>query len=213
MSAKRRAINASQKKKRRLTASVNVRDLEVARGSDGFLRGAPEPVLLAAFYSCIAGRILLEGRAICRFARPAEIPATVARQEGEPLPRARRSLDPTDRFMLLLVAMEEDNRADITTLFAAFEAPDAMSAYLPGATDPTPYSLRELAMARPPNLPDAISCSLLIEEHVFATRVTNDDFVGAAFVTFGVGDAAYRARFVSDDGLNDWTANVDIRVA
>ncbi len=64
---------------------MSVHSLEVARGHDGFLRGDPEPVVIAALYAAIPGEMSLVGRALSRFDAPRPFPR-------EAFPIKRRNL-------------------------------------------------------------------------------------------------------------------------
>ncbi len=211
---RRRQLSVDAPKKRRVSATVVAGELEIARGHDGIVRGSPEPVVVLGLYSYAGGNLSLEAREILRFASPRKIPGSVAVLVPDPRPmRVRRSLGDGERFLLLLSAIEEDSGVDVATFFQSLESPQMISAFLTEASDPTPYLLRDLAAARNPELTDALRCSLLFDGSLMSQRCKGDDFIASSFLTFEVGESSRRARFVSENGLNDWTLAFDLRVA
>lgn len=210
---RRRAVSDLAPKKRRVSATLSVRDLEIARGHDGLFRGDPEPLVVLGLYSLGGESFALEDRQVVRFESPSAIPSSVRPKPGDAQMRVRRSLGEGDRFLLLLSAIEEDSGDDVATFFQALESPKLLSAFLTDASDPTPHLLRDLAAARNPEFTDALGCSLLLDGSLMSQRCKGDNFVASSFLTCEVGESSRRARFVSEDGLNDWTLTFDLRVA
>ena len=67
----------------RRVVRVDIESLEIAKGHDGFLRGAPEPVIVAGLYTRGAGPVALIARSVIRFDQPERIPSAVSAREHE----------------------------------------------------------------------------------------------------------------------------------
>lgn len=172
-------------------------ELEIARGDDGFLRGAPEPVLVAGLYVVGEGVALLT-RQVVRFARPAEIPTTVIPEGAHEL-RSERYVAPGERFFGLVCALEEDDGRGVRRAYELLDEPGSLLCFRLDAREPEPVPLAVAASAaatRP--------VELLASGRPLADEVEGDDLVGAALVGMGRTWTTHRVRFAARG--NDWTA-------
>lgn len=181
--------------------------LEIARGSDGFLRGAPEPVLVAGLFVERDGIVELLARNVVRFARPSKIPATV-RAEGTQDVRAERRVSTGERFFGLVCAIEEDVGSGVRRAFEMLEEPASLLCFRTDTREPEPIALAAAldgawsGSEKTGVGPYAIE--LLANGRPFAAEVAGDDFLGATLVGLERAWTSSRLRFASAN--NDWTA-------
>ncbi len=190
---------------------LDIARLELACGHDGFLRGAPEPVLLAGLYAADNQGLHLLGRGISRFAVPNRFPCEVEAAEASVIRYAAR-LEEDQRAVALLIALEEDSGEDLARVYAALERAGDLAVCPIDTAVPTPEPLAALAEGsagwRRARLAD-----LLLNGAQFDATCGRDKWVGAVAFASGPSELGQemRAHFRSDDGLNDWTALVTLK--
>lgn len=185
--------------------------LEIAKGHDGFLRGAPEPALIVAVYRVQRGHARLFGRYLYRFDVPRSFPAKV-----EPMKESRERLivpcGEDSRLLLLMLAVEEDNGRGVASMFAKVERGDAVVVWTDEDVVPVPAHLYELGSTVPADLPQRTH--VMFGEQDPSHTLAGDDWIDAGFVTTtpGFGTRGYRFHFVSGCGRNDWTAEFRLKI-
>lgn len=191
---------------------LQVRELELAKGYDGLLRGMPEPVLIVGLYRVGSAHARLVGRYLYRFERPGGFPTKVA-------PRVRSdeslalTLPKNTRLAVLVVAVEEDSGRGLQALYAALEAGDAVVVWTDQGPAPEPVHLPELcARAEAEGVPHRVQ--LLLGEHDPSRDLQGDDFIDAnlLWTAASVGRREHRMHLVAADGRNDWTAIVQLQL-
>ncbi len=208
--------NKRKRKKRERAASrairIRVRRVELALAYDGWLRGAPEPVLLFAIYRIVGDDITLLSRSTIRVPAGAG-PGQVVELDELAL-EAQVPMGDGMRILLLVAAVEEDGGEGVARVYADLEAPSTLQAWAVDAAVPEPRSLLEWACQEPPPAPATARVHLVDASGDLRDRDLGDDWIGAAVVqvtpTLDRG-AERRLRFVSEDGKNDWTAVVELR--
>lgn len=205
-------IGAPGGKPTRCRVRIDLESLELAKGHDGFLRGLPEPVIMLGAYLVDVGGMRVAGRALWRMERPTGFPCTVVPRGGGADKHLR--LTPPAALVLLAVAVEEDGGRDIQGLYGALERVSAITLW-PRHTDvPAPLHIDELA-AEMKAWHEWRSVHAMIDGDHVGDGLRDDDWIGAAaMVTPCVPRfrGAQRMHFASDDGLNDWTAELAIRM-
>ena len=199
------------------TASVDLASVEFACGHDGLLRGEPEPVIVAGLYQIVDHAAELVGRGLIRLCPTGSFPSTLTWADTTPLMSGRARTQPGDQLVLLACALESDAGDDVEALYADLSESGAFRVWPADALDavvPAPVTLVELAPSEASPLGPRV--------HVIRRGVDlrdgcpADDFVGACAVAVAAArgaDHALRLRFVSTDGLNDWTAVARLRVS
>ncbi len=185
--------------------------LEVAKGHDGFLRGAPEPTLVVGLYRVDEAEVRLLGRYLYRFAQPSSIPAKVAPREPSHEWVVQR-LDTTSRVVLLALAAEEDSGRGLQHLYAELEHGAAVMAWTDTGGAADPGHLAELADEGRLAAGRAHRVHVMFDDRDPSARLPGDDWVDAnlLWTPSGPGRQRYRLHFVSPDGRNDWTAELDL---
>lgn len=196
---------------RRRSARVYLDGLEIARGHDGLLRGRPEPVLVVGLFGVSERGVTLLARDVVRWKVDAVPPLLRATRvdEGDVV-RARVLACDASHCVAVLIAIEADSGADVRSVFASLERTDAWQLWGERESVPAPIELGTLATAAPSST-EVLDAHLLLDGSDLRDQLSADDLVGAVTVTFrDTGDAgtSVRARFLSDDGRNDWTALV-----
>ena len=191
--------------------SLSVVQLEVAKGHDGFLRGAPEPTLVVGLFRIDDADVRLLGRYLYRFERPASIPAKVSPREPSQEFVVQR-LDPTSRVVVLALAAEEDSGRGLQHLYAELEHGEAVMAWTDTGEATEPEHLPELAEASLLAPARAHRVHLMFEDRDPSVQLAGDDWVDANLLWTAnlPGCRRYRFHFVSPDGRNDWTAELDL---
>jgi hypothetical protein len=192
----------------RVAAEVTLKSLELARGHDGGLRGAPDPVLLFAAYAVPAdGEPLLLARALERVKCARGCPQHVELERT--VLRAAAPREQADRLLLVVLALEEDAGTDVAELYGALERPEQFTIFPPGPRVPEAVTLEELLHVAPVEPPRAEPVCVL-RRGVDLAELRGDDWIGAALLrvrpTRGAEARLWRVPFVSGDGRNDWTA-------
>lgn len=173
---------------------IDLEMLEIAKGHDGFLRGAPEPVIVAGLYSAVEDRLALIGRSVIRFAQPERIPSDVAAEEHEL--RVERRVAKAERFCAILCALEEDDGDGVGRAYELLAEPENLLCYR-AEGEPEPISIMlDDAEAR--------AIELFTRNRPFAEACPGDDWVAAAWVPVARSWTTHRVRFLSEK--NDWTA-------
>lgn len=189
-----------------------MQQLELARGYDGLLRGMPEPTLLLGLYRIDGSHARVLGRYLYRFERPGGFPTKVGPKE-----KSRESLvivpSPSTRLVLLALAVEEDSGRGIQTLYAELETGDSVVAWTEHEAAPVPMHLPELSAGiMPPDLGQRVH--LMFGERDPSIRLQGDDWIDANLLWTSIAPKRrqHRMHFVSADGRNDWTAEVELSV-
>ena len=196
----------------RLRVRLDLDSLELAKGHDGFLRGSPEPVIIAGVYVVDPNGARVAARALWRVERPGRFPCTVkAVNEGAD---KRFGVTPPATLVILAFAVEEDGGTDVQALFGALEKVSAISVWPRHSDVPAPLHIDELA-TQVEAWREWRSIHVMIDGDHVGDSVVDDDWIGAAaMVATAVPRlrGSQRVHFVSDDGLNDWTAELCVRM-
>lgn len=195
-------------------ASVEMEALEVALGFDGPLRGKPEPAIILAAFGVGPGETSLLGRALRRVRVPRVEPSTTPLSGGALQLMKFKVPAAYTHVVLVGLALEEDGGADVAELYASMSEPDAMLSWRLSEVVPVPVTLAEAARSLTVP-PDARSVELSRDEEMVGAGCRSDEFIGAAIIVLDAGErhrSAWRMRFRSEDGRNDWTALLSVRV-
>lgn len=189
---------------------LRVRQLELARGYDGFLRGMPEPTMLVGLYRIDGSHARSLGRYLYRFERPGEFPTKVAPRESS---QESLTMVPSSdtRVVLLALAVEEDSSHGLQHLYAELEHGDAVVAWTEHEAAPVPMHLPELSAG--PLAPDlGHRIHLMFGERDPSRQLRGDDWIDANLLWTRLTSkrCVHRLHFVSADGRNDWTAEVEL---
>lgn len=195
-----------------LRIDLRMEQLELAKGYDGLLRGAPEPTLVVAVFGATAEHVRLVGRFLYRFERPESFPCKVATREP-----SREScvvgIQPGARLVLLAVAIEEDSGRGLQATYAALERADAIVVWGSEHGAPLPMHLGELdPQLMPLDLGHRVH--VLVDGNDLATQASGDDWVDAVVLHSvpAFQNRRHRLRFCAADGRNDWTAELLLAV-
>ncbi len=196
-----------------LQVQPRVERLELAKGYDGFLRGAPEPTLLVAVYGVTGTRARLAGRYVYRFEQPTAYPCKVSTREPSHESCVVVVAEPSDRLVLLVLAIEEDSGRGLQALYAELERADAIVVWPPDTVTPAPLLLGELEpQAMAPDLGHRVH--VLLGELDPAAKLEGDDWVDAAVLHAAATTQRKRCRFhlCCANARNDWTAELELIV-
>lgn len=195
---------------RKTRVRVEIEALELAKGHDGFLHGAPEPVIILGAFVVDQGAARLLGRSVTRFHHPGKFPCRVTPRLGQTKLDERVALGGSARIAVVCLAVEQDSREGVQALYAALERAPELAVFQDGSEDPTPLYLDELADA---DWQTPCGVHLLCDGRDAADLCEGDDWVGGAVVSRPAGGRSivYRVHFVSPDGRNDWTAQMRFR--
>ena len=187
---------------------MTLKALELARGHDGGLRGAPEPALLFAVYAVPeTGEPQLLARALERVPCRGACPRTVELERT--VLRAAAPREQVERLLLVVFALEEDAGSDLAELYGALERPEQFTIFPPGPRVPEAVTLEDLLRVAPVEPPRAEPVCVL-RHGVDLCELRRDDWVGAALLRVrparGAEARLWRVPFVAADGRNDWTA-------
>jgi quinol monooxygenase YgiN len=188
--------------------------IEIARASDGFLRGAPEPCIVVACYWLNDGDALPLGRALYRFGLDGPAPAAIAPRErilDLPMPIERFPV----RLYALLLSFEENGGSDIRNAYQDLADPASFVVWSSRHSEPDPAHIAQHASALGPNQGDRVQ---VLRDGELPDRSQWDDcWVGAASGVIELAGLAeqrilrYHTR--SDDGRNDWLTELSFRFA
>ncbi len=187
---------------------MSIDRLEVARGHDGFMRGAPEPVVVCGVFAITAAGPRLLGRGVAEFHRPKRsYPCTVEPHAADLIDAAA----PRESGSLVLVslAFEKDGGGDVQRAYAALERAADIALFDETAAEPAPIDLDDVAGDLAGwSTPRAVH--LMVDGAHFVAA--DDDWVAGAAVAVERGGRRqrHRAHFASADGRNDWTASINV---
>jgi hypothetical protein len=180
--------------------------LEIARGHDGFLRGGPDPVLIAAIYAATAKEIRLVGRSLHKFESKTEFPTEVKPDKVE-LPAVVIQAEQSMRSLFLAIMLEEDGGADVQRLYGAVEHHAMLSAWTIEQAEVDPTALETIAKTISFHAPTRVD--LLLEGQPVANTCKADKWIGAVCCALMARDPAarslYRFPFLAPNRKNDWT--------
>ncbi|MFO0665175.1 MAG: hypothetical protein U0174_14570 [Polyangiaceae bacterium] len=191
--------------------SLTIEALEISRGFDGLLRGAPEPVLLVGLYEVRPNlEICVLGRRVLRFSVDEKIPGSfVPRREPGSREKYVHRLTEGHVVAIVVLAIEEDAGTGLALLHAALEAPDALTFWEADSAIPNVRELPSLfaeAKGRDEG-PSLAPAHVLVGGLDVGKSCEGDDYVGAAVGSALVSanaHATFGARFLTPDGRNDW---------
>ncbi len=191
---------------------LELKAIEIARGYDGPLRGAPEPALVLAIYRVTAQDVTLIARRAVRLSARGVYPERIEVNDdlGARVPRVAGM-----RVLVLAAMLEEDSGRGIERVYADLEATSSLAAWAVDAHVPDPISLIEWARSTPALAPSTARVHLVDAAGDLRDQELGDDWIGAAL--FHLDDVRHerserRMRFASQDGRNDWTAVFDVRL-
>ena len=156
--------------------------LEIARGHDGLFRGHPDPMLIVGAYW------------------------------HDTLPACSLPRGATGTYVVLVLAVEENDGKGVGELFAAVERPGLLQVSSLERTDIDTFNLAAIPRVREWSVPQAVH--LLAGGSAASSLCKSDTLVGAS--TFWMParapaqPASYRVPFRSEDRKNDWTALLTI---
>jgi hypothetical protein len=184
-------------------ATLRLESLEMARGHDGPLRGAPEAAVILAILGCSASHATLLDRRIARFPPPRDVPCTMRPRESVVM---APMLDEADTHALVLaIGVEVDDGRDLERIFGALEDADAWTAARLDDDVPLRAALGSLATV-------AVGRTLRVGLALAGEAIEDgrfDDVVGASLTSLPAHTRTRRdARLGlrSPDARNDWTA-------
>jgi len=207
-SAKRKAQRKAHRGNR---FSVSLQTLEIAKGHDGLLRGAPEPVIVLAAYMLETGNARLVARALHRVEVPKEFPCRVE-PRGEDLLTAYYTPATPSAILVLGLALEEDSGDGVRDVFAALEDANSLSVWPQFFDVPAPLELAEL-LAVKSSWQQSQRIDVMRGSGYLSERCVGDKWIGAcAMVTPLEHRRSDRVRmhFVSADERNDWSAELAV---
>ena len=201
----------------RRSIELAIEAVELARGFDGFLRGAPEPCLLLSTYLVRAGSVQPLGRVLERLRPGPTFPQRLVLDKSVLCARTFPSSASESPGLLVVVAvaLEEDSGKDVAALYGDLGRPARLSLWDPTAELPEPRALEELVQLAPSIVPEADRISLLRDGVALEQAVTQDDWVGSLLLRVSLVERtqqSYRFHFVSPDEKNDWTLSLGVRV-
>lgn len=191
-----------------LRVELRVEQLELARGHDGLLRGAPEPTLVVAVYAATRHEVRLVGRYLYRFDRPGAFPCKVSTAE----PSAESCIvvvEHASRIVLLALAIEEDSGRGLQSVYAELDRGDTIVVWAPDQRDALPTHLHELdPRIMAPDLGHRVH--VLVDGRELSRQAAGDDWVDAVVLhgAPAIVSRRHRLRFCTPDGRNDWTAEL-----
>jgi hypothetical protein len=187
---------------------VRMLHLEVARGHDGLLRGAPEPVVVLGVYLVDEGGVRLVARYLYRFERPDSVPCKVAPREASDESFVV-GMSATSRAVIVALAIEEDSGRGVEAAYAELTRTSDLMAWPADAATPSPAHLDEIAAGALP-VDEPLRVQLLFGDAPI-TRLPGDDWVDASALVVGTSARrVHRLHFVSADMRNDWTAELEV---
>ena len=192
---------------------VNLTGVELRSGHDGLLRGHPEPVILWAALALVpsgAGLLQVVRRELkASGGYPCRVPIANPALLQVKLPPG------CARLLLLGLAFEEDNGADVKRLGAELANTGQWSVRAGDSRMAAPFRLHELALMPVHEPPDAHAVRLSLHDEDVADLCHGDDWVGGSMVLLpgDRGVTRWSMRFTSDDRRNDWLAQLAVRIS
>ena len=184
------------------------------KGHDGFLRGKPEPVLLAAALAAAHDRVELLARVQLPLRVTRSYPCTQTFPDPPPL-LFEAKIAPEQRLALLVMALESDKGTDITRLLVGLDQPGDWTVRAGDSALAAPFQLAELALLPHHQPPAAQPVHLTWRDKDVSGQCEADDWIGACLVLPQGGRRllqGWELRFLSANRRNDWTAAVRLRV-
>jgi hypothetical protein len=224
----RRKANGRPAPLRHLRLRITMRRVELARGWDGPLRGGPEPCTLVAVFDVgraeggTGGGMLL-GRAVHRLGTVDRIPASIPLDDeildlGLPASVAARGAPLSGSLAVLCLVLEEDDGADIASLYADVATPARFVGFDARGAVPEPVSLADLGTLPATQPPRAQPIQLLRDGRPLSPQLRHDDWIGASLIRLdvqvdgGARDTDWTIEARSEDLRNDWTMWMHVRV-
>lgn len=152
---------------------LKLEGLDMAFGHDGFLRGAPEPVVLLGVYAVAGNTAALLSRELVSFAATSQFPSFVP---GNLL--GSYKVANAERFVVLVAALEEDAGRDIQRVYAALESAAELHVWSHDHSPPEPHLLHELRAHKDWGFPQR--CELEDDGGPFSASCKRDKWVGAS---------------------------------
>ena len=197
----------------RTRMEARLHSVRIDRGHDGFLRGRPEPVLVVAGIA-VGGATAVTLDTTCQPLRVKQgAPCRI--EPRDPVSLLSVKASGATRMVLLALAFERDSGAEVDRLSRALSAPDDWTIRAGDSTMAAPFRLGELCLFPPHTPPDGQQVRVSYRGQDLARRCVDDDWVGASMVVLSATpwpSSRWALRFVSDDGRNDWLAEVSITV-
>lgn len=193
---------------------IELTALDLARGHDGLLRGAPEPVVLFAAFLLDAARPPKPlGRAFARFAPKDRFPAVIPPIEKAVI-RGRARSNSLARVVLLGIALEEDSGKDIERVYARLSDGKGLRVWEPEDAIPAPAAIGELTGWALSPAPHSARVHVVEEGADLQDICKEDELIGACAIVLAPrrSEERYYLGFTSPDGKNDWTASLDVRI-
>ena len=169
-------------------------------------------MIIAGVYVVDGDGARLVARTLWRMERPGGFPCVV-KPVDDSIDK-RFELTAPAAIVIIALAVEEDGGGDIRALYAALDRVESISVWPRQSDVPAPLGLDELA-AQIEGWRDWRSVHAMIDSDHVGDALADDDWIGAsALVVPAVARlrSAQRVHFVSDDGLNDWTAELCVRM-
>jgi hypothetical protein len=179
---------------------------DVAREHDGFLRGRADPAFIIAAFESSGERAQLVGRSLLRVV----IPRAPGIAPLEPPLELRGKLR-NGRGLLVVIALEEDDGADVERLYASLSEPARFCLWR-DASEPAPEAFHEIASSLDDATPARVG---VLFDQVDLSKVCRvDSFVGAAVAAFAPTSSSRELRLHtrSEDGRSDWTLLADLKL-
>jgi len=193
------------------TITVYPTALEIAKGYDGPLRGAPEPRVILAAYWVERRDVRLLGREVYRFDTRGPFPKTETPRSSPGIAVGLTTRVP-GCFVFLGIAVEEDSGRGVQTLYAGLEDARNVQLWCPSSASPTPNGLVGYASGDQKASTPAQVELMFASDHA-AQLAEGDDWVGSvawALPAKGAAHAEFRLPFGSAKAPNQWTAFVTV---
>jgi hypothetical protein len=183
--------------------------LEITKANDELMRGAPEITVLIGIYRTKEGGASLATRLVIRHGVKDKLPCVTLLDEPEYAYSTR--VGPTERFLVLALALEEDSGDDLRELYGILERPSILQLWTASDAIPTVTKLESWNgdCVLPPQ---AANVEVLVDGRHLTELIRDDDYLSAcAFIIEPAPngyDELWRLGFESQDKTNQWTATV-----
>ncbi len=187
--------------------------LELTKARDEVMRGAPEITLLIGIYRTTVGGASLNTRLAIRREITNALPY-VMRLDAPACTYCAR-VGPTERFLVLALALEEDSGDGLRNLYGSLEAPAMLQLWTASDDVPSVTKLEDWNgdCVLPPQ---AAQVGLLVDGCHPTEICKDDDYLSACafFIepTLDNYDELWRLGFESQDKTNQWTASVRVKL-
>jgi hypothetical protein len=211
---RRKRRNAAEgKTDRHAKLDVEIVETEIAKGYDGLLRGGPEPTIVLGLWAVGAAAATLVGRRVARMATPTTLPHTV-KSEAPVALSALVAKESTQRLVVLVLAIEEDDGRGVQEAYALMEGDETLT--LLSSVGGHPHGGPMGPYARDATSPhgDPHAVHVEVEGIGIEESIKGDDWVGASACVLKVERFRQSLRFHvrSKDERNDWTVRLDVKV-